>query len=82
MAEYIVNTDAKEERWKDFGAGYCVFFKEKVAMFMGNPVMEEIVRCKDCKYYCAGWCSFSYPSYPKHPTLERCFCAWGERRAE
>lgn len=42
--------------------------------------MEEIVRCKDCKHYRAGWCSSWYPSYPKHPTLERLFCAWGERR--
>lgn len=41
---------------------------------------SEIVHCKDCIHYSYGWCSFGYPSYPKHPTIGRLFCAWGERK--
>lgn len=45
------------------------------------PVLEEIVRCRDCKHYtddemeyyhyCGSWCEQVDPDG---------FCAWGERR--
>lgn len=45
------------------------------------PVLEEVVRCRDCKHYtddemeyyhyCGSWCEQVEPDG---------FCAWGERR--
>lgn len=49
MAEYIVNTDVEEARYKAMGADYSVCFNNKLVAFLGNPVEERIVRCKDCK---------------------------------
>lgn len=43
MSEYIVDVgDADEE--------YVACFKRKAEMMMGNPVSEEIVRCRDCYF--------------------------------
>lgn len=50
MAEYIVRTDIEEARWKAMGADYSTYFNNKVTTFMGNPVIERIVRCRDCKW--------------------------------
>lgn len=47
MSEYIINTDRAEEL---SGDSYKEYFEQSMLTFMGNPAIEEIVRCRDCKY--------------------------------
>lgn len=49
MAEYIVKTDVEEARWKAMGADYSVFFNNKLTTLLGNPVHEQVIRCRCCK---------------------------------
>ncbi len=81
MSEYIV----------DFGNAvkeYMAFFGERMARFvMGNPIREEIVRCRDCAKWhhidtedgvrygeCDEWKRAD--SYCVPATNEDGFCAW------
>lgn len=88
MAEYIVNTDREEARWRLWGANYEEYFNKKATRFMGNPVMECIVRCKDCKYYDhvdlfddeMWWCIRGASDENVFEVKPDGFCAWGERR--
>ena len=48
MAEYIVNTDRIENLWREMGSDYYEYFKVNACEFMGNPVIEPVVRCRDC----------------------------------
>ena len=79
MAEYIVNTDVEEARYKAMCADYSVYFNNKLVTLLGNPVKERIVRCRDCEYY----------EYLREIDFHNCdrqcpcvkpdgFCAWGE----
>jgi hypothetical protein len=44
------------------------------------PVLERIVRCRDCKYCMSYWKS-DYCDYFSHVTNDPDgFCAWGERK--
>ena len=81
MAEYIINTDQEEARWKFSGANYAKYFNDRVTKFMGNPVIERIVRCKDCKFFGKREACVMFPMQTIriiHPS-EDGFCAWGKR---
>lgn len=81
MAEYIINTDQEEARWKFSGANYAKYFNDRVTKFMGNPVMERIVRCKDCKFFGKRETCVMFPMQTIriiHPSKDG-FCAWGKR---
>lgn len=96
MTEYIVNTNAEEARWRAMGADYSAFFKNRLSEFMGNPVHETIVRCRDCKYSYEEetvLCSLADRKISRKRTMcgyWTCdhivkpggFCAWGERRSD
>lgn len=52
---------------------------------------EEIIRCKDCKYYDSDWwmgdCHLErwgdgWGNYPPPTVTEDGFCSWGERRED
>lgn len=46
------------------------------------PVLEEIVRCGDCKF-CMSYWGADYCDHFSHVTNDPDgFCAWGERRAD
>lgn len=84
MAEYIVNTDGEEARWSLLGVNYEEFFCERATRFMGNPVMERIVRCKDCVYCDDSDCFKPAAMFCLNGGLfyddTDGFCSWGERR--
>ena len=53
--------------------------------------LEEVVMCKDCKYYGSDWwigdCHHKqwgdgWGNYPPPTVTEDGFCAWGERRED
>lgn len=76
MSEYIVNLDG------ELGMALAV------ACAGAGFAREEIVRCRDCKYYgCydgSTWCSRTYEQVPggvyDYQTVKpEGFCAWGER---
>lgn len=78
MSEYIVGNNGAE-RIMDMG-GFELRFQER----------EEIVRCRDCRYYGSydgSWCCRTYEPVPSgtcdYQTVEPDgFCKWGERRSE
>lgn len=79
MAEYIVNTDTAESRYKAMGADYSEYFeyfKNKIETLFRNPVRERIVRCKDCKFQN----KYSFCTANKRPVENLGFCAWGEEK--
>lgn len=81
MAEYIINTDQEEARWRLSGANYAKYFNDRATKFMGNPVMECIVRCKDCRFFGKGEACVMFPMQTIriiHPSKDG-FCAWGKR---
>lgn len=84
MAEYIVNTDIEESWYRTMGANYAPYFKHKIVMLLGNPVMEEVIRCRDCKYQRDCYCDHPRGAYMNaiFPLYPDGFCAWGERRVE
>lgn len=43
MSEYIIRVDENDERWHYIERQYTHFF--------GYPITEEIVRCRDCKWF-------------------------------
>lgn len=70
MSEYII--DATDHV---IGEGF------DARAFFGPRLKEEIVRCRDCKWWapyqneCQGYCSrFSFVAHVDS------FCSWGERR--
>ena len=76
IAEYIVNTDEEEKRLKSSGVNYEEYFNDKVVKFIANPVVEHIVRCKDCKYWKVNSMKYGLDCH----TDPNGFCAWGERK--
>lgn len=90
MAEYIVNTDAEESRYKAMGADYSAYFENKAETLFGNPVKERIVRCKDCKHAtrdcltaslgCRHFAWDNGVTYRQMPVKPDGFCAWGEEK--
>lgn len=75
MAEYIVYLTAMEEFYgKDF-AGYVDYLNRTMVQFMGNPLKESIVRCRDCRFRKKfGFCEAMHRSVEPDG-----FCKWGER---
>ena len=75
MSEYIIGNDG-DESILDLGK-FELRFQER----------EEIVRCRDCKYYILDefgtaechWFT-DYYSQPVHSPEPDGFCAWGERK--
>ena len=77
--EYILRVPLgiEQERFK--------YINEQATSFLGYPILEEVVRCRDCRYrdctntqevnvdYCARLDMYVVPDG---------FCAWGERREE
>lgn len=51
--------------------------------YVAEPTGEEIVRCRDCKYYDYSLCNWFECSYCGEPNRVEPdgFCKWGERRA-
>lgn len=83
MAEYIVNVgNADAEHVKLLG--------EQATRCFGHPVGEQIVRCRDCKFYTDHeWILITDVTDVCHfwhgePTKVEPdgFCNWGERRGE
>ena len=75
MTEYIIGSASIETIEKD----------ESSATVRITPNMQEVVRCRDCKYFDTDWESETHPgrwwcdeswNYRKPGG----FCAWGERR--
>lgn len=61
---------------------YIIDWNENLIIdtFSKNSLREEIVRCRDCKYYheCWDFCERLKPGMVVEPDG---FCAWGERNA-
>lgn len=76
MREYIITFE--DDDW------FFDYLHENYTHFFGCPI-EEIVRCRDCKYATADqsdhdfrellWCNFH-----RMDVKPDGFCAWGERR--
>jgi hypothetical protein len=73
--DYIVSTELVKENWADgFGMKYTYFLK-----------FDEIVRCKDCRYYEVdgweqGWCCHEqYYEFEMDPDG---YCSRGEKHDE
>ena len=82
MGEYIINIDKEEARWKSSGTNYSEYLNNKVISFIGNPVMERVVRCKNCKFFGKREACVMFPMQTIrmiHPS-ENGFCAWGKRK--
>lgn len=78
MAEYIVMVDEKRKKTD--------LPNDPLTWLLGLPVLEEIIRCRDCKHFrevpyhdgcvktqCDGVFTFVEPKQDG-------FCAWAERR--
>lgn len=68
--DYVINTELVKEDWADgFGTKYTY-----------NLKFDELVRCRDCKYYddfltsCEWWGAYERLAEPDG------FCKWGVRR--
>ena len=64
---------------------YVVEFGYKPPSAGGEVIKEEIVRCRDCNWFCEG--SEVYVTYDwcrnfDCETNEDGYCAWSERRAD
>ena len=59
----------------ELGHCVCEFYADDA------PAVDavEVVRCKDCKYYCNGWHCNLYLNV-SHETKPDHFCSYGERR--
>lgn len=73
MSEYIIRVDENDERWH--------YVEQQYTHFFGYPITDEIVRCRDCKYYddYTGCCTRRDNVAPMAVTPDG-FCAWAERR--
>lgn len=85
MTEYIIKVDEDTERWRNV--------QQQCTHFLGHSLVDEIVRCKDCKHY--RFEDRSHIFNDNHHNDSFClrfvdgrrmevgpdgFCAWGERR--
>lgn len=87
MSEYIVDVGNADEE-------YIAYFGQMAEKLMGNPIREEIVRCRDCRFSyedelgnlrCQGPLIEPWDYYNDEPSdgvkIEpKGFCAWGERK--
>lgn len=80
MSEYIVDVGDADEL-------HFAAFQKRAEFCFGYPVREEIVRCRDCKFYIldefdeAECHQFTdYYDQPVHWPESDGFCAWGKRR--
>lgn len=73
MSEFIIRVDENYERWHYVVQQYTHFF--------GYPITEQIVRCRDCRYY-SHYQDLCERLKPGMLVLEPDdgFCAWGERK--
>ena len=80
MSEYIISVDENDERWH--------YVEQQYTHFFGYPITDEIVRCRDCKWFNASaavhtWCARLVDMYGNILTFDAepdDYCAWGERR--
>ena len=67
MTEYIIENDPTRTDWQN-------------AEIAGGYILDEIVRCRDCKLFDdtepAGCTMFDFAT----PNQSNGFCAWGERK--
>ena len=76
VESYDRNKCKSEENCKTCQPG-CLWRKKVMAAPTVDAV--EVVRCKDCKYYCNGWHCNLYLNV-SHETKPDDFCSYGERR--
>lgn len=77
MSEYVIRVDENDERWH--------YVEQQYTHFFGYPITEQIVRCRDCKYYDELWTSEVYPNRHWCDKLTvymppNGFCSFGKRR--
>lgn len=73
--EYVLRVplEVEIERYK--------YINERATSFLGYPLLEEVVRCRDCKYHVAGKCYVPKFHITRGTyTEDSGFCDWGERR--
>lgn len=90
--------DSKEKLWeiyrgithevdKQICAGQIGTFQEVILRVKDAPAVDavEVVRCKDCKWLCSGFGTYSCAKHTGLALIKRdgsSFCSYGERRAD
>lgn len=80
MSEYVIKVDENDERWH--------YVEQQYTHFFGYPIVEEIVRCRDCKFCHKNYCEkrTSPTASPSEifwiPVEPDGFCKWGEKRSD
>ena len=78
MSEYVIKVDKSDEHWH--------YVEQQYTYFFGYPIIEEIVRCRECAYYAPdnldeGMCMFPDDDgdYARWMVDEDGFCYLGIR---
>lgn len=75
MTEYIVEVDDK------VAEVFVQRFDWKTVTLFGHHLVGEIVRCRDCRFFCNGPNTDNCAFTNKYTRADG-FCAWGERRQD